>query len=413
MNLIELDYLEELSKYDFEKLSKKNYLADKKLRVEEVSNGFVLPPKKLESRILNKLGLGQSLHGKGGVVDEFGNYVELSSQDAYGMKPRVKGAYKFSHQRIKFIDEEVVYMNYFIHQWGHFLLDVIGRLWYILKSNKKLKIVYTCYEGNQDFIKGNYLELLNLLGIDEKRLILVNEVTQFSKVIVPESSILPGKYYTREYKLIFNEIVKKSECVFEEEKNIYCSRSKLKVAKGKEFGESKIENIFVNNGFTPVYMEELSLKEQIALLNSSKYIVLTSGSLAHNLLFLKNKAKVIILNKTYRVNLHQFLINDFTDGIVTFVDVYVAPLPVLYGMGPFLFSCTEQFEKFLQNEKIYWKRETILSRTDFIKYYFKWLWLYKVYLFRVNSITEGDNEYEKSFREIRTHYRKMTGIRNE
>ncbi|MGC4441231.1 glycosyltransferase family 61 protein, partial [Streptococcus suis] len=71
----------------------------------------------------------------------------------------------------------------------------------------------------------------------------------------------------------------------------------------------------------------MSLTEQIRVLNTSSTIVMTSGSLAHNLLFMKDKKDVIILNKTYRVNLHQFLINEMTEARVRFVDIYISPLP--------------------------------------------------------------------------------------
>ncbi|HGP8621284.1 TPA: glycosyltransferase family 61 protein, partial [Streptococcus pneumoniae] len=63
---------------------------------------------------------------------------------------------------------------------------------------------------------------------------------------------------------------------------MYCSRARLDLAKGKEFGENGIEKVFLKNGYTPVYMETMSLKEQIRTLLSATTIVLTSGSLAHN-----------------------------------------------------------------------------------------------------------------------------------
>lgn len=411
MNIFEESYLEDLSKNDFEMLSKNKYLVDKNLKVEEVKHGIILPPEKYKVKIANKLGFNIPLHGKGGVINSDGTYVELSSQDAYGMRQRVSGAYKINSEKVRFIDEEVIYMNYYIHQWGHFLLDVIGRLWYVLKSDKNLKIAYTCYKNEEDKILGNYLEFIKLLGIEESRLVMINEVTQFSKVIVPESSILPGKYYTKEYKNLFDEVVKNSNFNVSKAGKIYCSRSKLKIAKNKEIGENRIEEIFIKNGYRPIYMEQHSLSEQIEILNNSEEIVLTSGSLAHNLLFLKNKTKVTILNKTYRVNLHQFMINDLSEGLIKFVDIYIAPMPILYGLGPFLMSVTKPFKKYLKDEKIGLENEKLLSNKEYLNYYLKWIWLYKAYIFRINSISEGKNDYEKSFKQIRNYYK--TGRINE
>lgn len=404
MNIIEVNYLEDLSKKDVVDLSQKHFLNSKELRVEEVAQGIILPPQKLMTEMLNKLGSNGPIFGKGGVTDSIGNYKKISAQDAYGMRARVKGAYSIKNREIPFIDEEVIYMNFYIHQWGHFLLDVVGRLWYAL-ANTNLKIVYTCYEGENDKISGNYLEFLKLLGIDEGRLILINQVTKFSKVIIPESSIFPGAYYTQEYKNIFNLVVENSGCHFNGNHRIYCSRSKLQNAKWKEFGEDNIESIFTSNGFEPVYMEQHSLSEQINILNSSKEIVLTSGSLAHNLLFLKKKVKVTILNKTYRVNLHQFLINDMSDGMITFVDMYVSPMPILYGLGPFMVTTTKPLKNFLKDNELKLYGDLNLSKLDYFRYYLKWLKLYKAYIFRINSIKEGNNKFEKDFYTIRKYFK--------
>jgi putative transferase len=407
MNKFEEKYQEDLSKKDFEKLINKSYLSEKELQVEYVKRGIVLPPKALETKLSNKVGLQKALHGKGGVVDSDGNYVELSAQKAVGMRNRVDGSYKFNHNDLVIRNEKVIYLNYFIKQWGHFLLDVVGRLWYPLLKDSETKLVYTCYTGTETKIEGNYLEFLELLGIDKSRLILINYPTQFDEIIIPESSILPGAYYTKEYKSLFTSVISNIELDNNEldNKKIYCSRSRLDLAKGKEIGESAIEEIFQRNGFTSVYMETMSLTEQIKTLLSAKSIVLTSGSLAHNLLFVNKEVDVFILNKTYRVNLHQFLINEISEATITFVDIYRSPLPILYGYGPFLMDITKPFANFLEDNKFIYDAGTVLSKRDYFRYYFKWLWSYKFFLFRPNQIKEGNSEFEKSFKIIRRYYK--------
>ncbi len=406
MNKYEERYQEDLSKNDFEKLINRRYLSDKELQVEYVKKGTVLPPKVFEMKLSNKLGLQKALHGKGGVVDSKGNYVELSGQKAVGMRNRVYGSYKFNHKNLAIRNEKVIYLNYFINQWGHFLLDVVGRLWYPLLKDTDTKLDYTCYAGTETKLEGNYLEFLELLGIDKSRLILINRPTQFSEIIIPESSILPGEYYTKEYKMLFNSLVANVKLDNNlESKKIYCSRARLDLAKGKEFGENGIEKVFLKNGYTPVYMETMSLKEQIRTLLSATTIVLTSGSLAHNLLFINNKINVFILNKTYRVNLHQFLINKISEASVSFVDIYRSPLPILYGYGPFLMDITKPLVNFFEDSGFTYDSGTILDKTDYFKFYLKWLWSYKFFLFRLNHIKEGNSEFEKSFKIIRRYYK--------
>lgn len=407
MNIFDERYLDEFTQNDFYKLSTKKYLLKKQLEVKVIDNGVVLPPKSNDSKIVDKFNNSNLLIGKGGIVDARGRYLNISSQKAEGMKDRVVGAYNFDESELRISEEKVIYLNYFIKQWGHFLLDVVGRLWYPLQQDSETKIAYTCFSGEDSKIEGNYLEFFNLLGIDESRLLLVNKPTQFKQVIVPESSILPGSYYTSEYKEIFNKLVRNVKGRKPELKNrkIYCSRSKLQVAKNKEFGESKIEKIFLNNGYSPIYPETMTLSDQIKALRSADVVVMSSGSLAHNLLFIDRGIEVFILNKTYRMNLHQFLINEISEAKVKFVDFYIAPLPVLYGYGPFLMDITKSLRNFFDDNNFLYSPTSILTSHDYRNFYKKWLWFYKKHIIKFIPIREGDNEFEKSLKELRRNYK--------
>lgn len=417
MNIYNENYLEDLSRNDFIELSNINYCLNKKLEITGIKNGIILPPRHIKSKLFNMLGIQESLYGEGGVVDSEGQYVQESAQLAFGMRPRVKGSYAFSRKEVKTVHKKVIYMNYFTHQWGHFLIDTIGRLWYAIFNDTETTIVYTCFRNEHDAITGNYLELLKLMGIEESRLLMVNSVTKFDKIIVPESAILPGKYYTPEYSRIFDTIITNADIKLHNTDNIYCSRAKLKDTIRKEYGcENLIEKTFNDNNYKSVYMEKLSLREQIKTLNSAKNIVLTNGSLAHNLLFVRNNANVIILNKTYRCNTHQFLINEISNAKAIFVDVYISPMPVLYGYGPFIIAMTKEFLNFCQDNNIkisdseFEAAKKVKSNSLLLRYYKNWLWCYKAYLLRGKSIVEGNSKTEKTYREIRKFYRQQSGI---
>ena len=61
------------------------------------------------------------LFGKGGVVDENGNYVALSA-----IPGRVEGSYPV--EAPEYHDEKVVYCGYLVNHWGHFLIEGVTRL---------------------------------------------------------------------------------------------------------------------------------------------------------------------------------------------------------------------------------------------------------------------------------------------
>lgn len=273
------------------------------------------------------------------------------------------------------------------------------------------KLFIVVLRGGNEEIKGNYLKLLELMGIKKDRLICVNQATKFKKVIVPEMAIYPGDYYTIEYKKMFDCVIEK--CMNTVNKSgtekVYCSRAMLQNNK-KEVGEAKIEWIFRENGYAIKYMETLSLEEQIIMLNKASVIVMLNGSLAHNLLFLRKDATVVIINKTYRFNLHQIMINQISNVNVVYVDAYVAPLPVLYGKGPFIIKKTGEFLEFLKDFGILENKgtEQKLKMYEKLNYYLKWIFTYKKNLIYRKKIEEGNSEIPN--KKIREYYKKSQRV---
>ena len=133
--------------------------------------------------------------GRGGVVDSQGIYVETSS--TYEVK------------ECKFIDKKVVYCGYFNKAWGHFLTEVVSRLWYVLRNDDSIdSYVFIVEEGEDKSFSGNYLEFLKLLGIDNK-VEIINKPTKYSEVVVPEDGLVYEEYYTEEFKKMYEYVNKK------------------------------------------------------------------------------------------------------------------------------------------------------------------------------------------------------------
>lgn len=404
MNKYVNQYISDINKELYSSLMNREYLNDKKLSVSSIKNAIVVPP--INPKKNKKKNPSKALFGSGGVLNSDGDYVEESAQKAHGMNYRI---YKTldKDENVEIVHEKVIYMNFFIKQWGHFLIDVIGRLWYAIED-KNTKIVYTCYKNENIEILGNYLEFLSLLGIDKSRLIMINKDTKFDEVLIPEMSIYPGLYYTKEYKKIFDIVVENANISpIKNNKKIYCSRMQFGKNNKKEFGEEILEENLKENGYDPVYMEKMSLTEQIQLLNSAECIAMTCGSLSHNLLFIRNNNNVFIFNKTYRLNLHQFMVNEIANCNAYFIDVYVSPLPILYGYGPFIIRVTKEFENFANDFEINLvnkvKKVSIALR---IKYYIIYFISYRKFLIRFKKIQESsESDYELDYKTIRKYYK--------
>ncbi len=369
-------YIDEPMKNLYEKYDSKNYFSNRKLKVLKVDNATILPPKK-------KFGQWEPLCGNGGIIDCNGDYVSESAQTAENMSDRVNDSYKIKGD-VEYIDEAVIYANHFIKHWGHFLVDVIGRLWY---KNNAYKYVFTADYDKSLTIDGTFLEFLNYLGISENDIIIINKPTKFKKVIIPESSIIPGKYYTKEYTEIFNAVIANCPKKKTNTPKIYFSRKNFNRAKNKETGEEIIEDFFTENKFSSISPEKLSLKEQINYIQNAKVIVAISGTLPQNIMFAKKNTKIIILNKTYSLNYHIFLLNQASEADVTFVDVHKSLLPVLYGYGPFIIKFTDNLKNFARDNKYILNVNNDESvKFENIKYILKYVKMYKGRLIKDKNV---------------------------
>lgn len=90
------------------------------LSVWHGENATVLPLREIPDEGL--------LFGRGGVLDQNGEYVPLS-----GFETRIWHGYP--HDAPVYKDEKVVYCGYLVNHWGHFLVEAVNRLWYVLECN--------------------------------------------------------------------------------------------------------------------------------------------------------------------------------------------------------------------------------------------------------------------------------------
>lgn len=316
----------------------KNSAYDKTLKIEEVDNGSILP-----------------LHeNKGGVVNEKGDFVSLSYHDGEWFK--LGGKYNYDSSLAEKSTLEVIYLGVFIHQWGHFILDSLSRAWIIshLKDTKRYKYVFL--SENDSEIKGNYLEALTLLGLQASQIIVLSKPTKFKKIIVPQMSTNKDHGFNKEYPMIFKTMIKNANI-----KNIsvparvYLTRTNLKVAHKKEYGEKIIENNFRKNNYTVISPEKLNVKEQIAIFQNAKEIVCLNGSIPFDIVFASKKLKLIVINKTSLLHINLYELSAVSGIKPIYINGYYEPFktfPRTLGEGPFLLMFGSELEDFFKNRNM-------------------------------------------------------------
>ncbi len=280
--------------------------------------------------------------GRGGVVDNNGNYISSSS-----IEHLINFSYDFENYNIK--DEKVVYCGYLINHWGHFLVDAVSRLWYFLKNDNDVdKYVFVVKSNEQNEIKGNYKEFFELLGILDK-IEIINQPTQYREVIIPELSYDRSKLiYYEEYKMIFNKVSEniKISDDWETADRIFFTRSQLNKALSMESGLELLDNYFSNNGFKIISPEKISLSYLIFLIKNSKICASISGTLPHNMLFGNDGQKICIIERNAINNEIQVDVNMMKELDVTYIDGNYSIYPVELSYGPFIFGYTKSLQKY-------------------------------------------------------------------
>ena len=166
-------YLDSLFRNDFEKLANQEYMIKDNLKVTCVKNATVLPFMPNPTN---------AAKGTGGVLDENGGYVEES---ATTQEDLMVTGYHCDYTKVPIEKETVIYLGYFIKQWGHFLVDFLPRLWWVLEHYNGEKVLILT-NNSRVKIDGNYMRMLNVLGITEDKICYVKEIKRFREIIVPE-----------------------------------------------------------------------------------------------------------------------------------------------------------------------------------------------------------------------------------
>ena len=192
--------------------------------------------------------------------------------------------------------------------FGHFLLERLVRLWYVVQHPElKLRVAFlTPHLG----VRKWYSEFFQLMGIEKERIIYVDKPIQCRSVIVPEQSAYFGASYkfTKEYLFPFQVI--KSNVKPDKVKKIYLTRTKYKNPLRIFCNEEYFEDFFAAHGFKIIAPEKLSIKEQISLVMGADEIAAPIGTLTHWAMFCKSTVKFIMLTRHSSEQFAQIFINE-------------------------------------------------------------------------------------------------------
>ena len=239
--------------------------------------------------------------------------------------------------------------------WGHFLMGGTARLWPIAKGDL-LKDVDTVIFFSNDLkepLGGNYLELMQLLGVADK-IRIIDHAVCVDRLIVPDISFEHDVFSSVECRDTFDYIrMNALKCRSRKTrrnapKKIFLTRLRLKNALTNEVNLDKIDKLFSDNGFDVISPERMSLTEMINLFEEATELATLSGSIAHNLIFdaPSSDRRHIIIERHPRPNTFQINIDLMMGYRTVYVDGFYLPNFSCSSNSVMLYAMTPQLMDF-------------------------------------------------------------------
>ena len=210
---------------------------------------------------------------------------------------------EISRSDIPQIEHVVLYGGILYNNFGHFLLESIGRLWaYEYVKQLDPYILFYTYWGDPKYLeRKNFVhQVLAGFNIPHKRVLFINKPAKIKRILIPAQKY--GYGYCKKPDGIFLKFISSFRFPsaiprgFENGSAIYVSRSKIPFGLGKIIGEKIFETWLSSNGYKIFYPEQYSLYEQLTVYNHAKKIIFCDGSAVHTCILLpKLEAAVAII----------------------------------------------------------------------------------------------------------------------
>lgn len=321
---------------------KRMYAADFQLRhdlkVWQGDNATILP--------LRRFPEDHFAEGRGGVVDQNGAYVSLSAN-----ADRLQQSYPIDAPVYK--DEKVVYCGYLFRHWGHFLVETVTRLWYVLEKDPSIdKYVFFLEADENRTVSGNHRKFLELLNIWDKAE-FISVPTTYREVIVPEMSFACMKYYSPKYVEIFDTIAGNvvPDPQWQPLDKIYFTRTNFAKKTGLEFGLDSMDHFFEKNGFTVLSPENIPLDQMIYYIRNASVVGSVSGTLPHNMLFGADGQKLIVIERLIINVDYQVSINKMRHLDAVHIDANFA-LYTIDTTGPYMLGCNHILQRYIDDHHL-------------------------------------------------------------
>lgn len=369
-------YCSEQTMAQYRMIENLDYEIHHDLAIEYIDNGIVYPLERNRHPDYEQFG---------GVTDKDGNFVRLSLLERNifdhddALKPYrdwyIGANPEYTREDIRKSDETVVFFGVLYPHYCHAILEMLSRIWYFL-DHPYCKAVYIADSETKE--EKCFLDFVRAFGFPLEKLERITRPTQFRQVIVPEQSFrLHDKFHKKHAEVLArirqNLPLEKNDLYRIEKKQhprqtvwlwlknklglirpgdykrIYLLKDPAFTSQGTpRFSDMHIGRIFKKNGYKLVNPERISVTEVVKVLGLCEDLAAQSGTNAHQVWWMNDRSKVIVLNRSRHACQIQNTLSQMKDMDTTYVDASFNLLPVGWMNGPFLMCVTTYLERFFK-----------------------------------------------------------------
>ena len=251
----------------------------------------------------------------GGIYDARGRRVEAARREITRGVPPMRVRRSVRLDRLSPADvvgvagTEMVYAGPALAHFGHFLLEVLSRLWWVGKLDPAgVRLVFheAGPRGRRDaFLAKPYVgETLALLGLDAERAVFVADAPlRFPRLLVPAPVLSLGGHAYTGFPTAYERLAAAADPDGEPpSRALYFSRTRIRDDRQRIANEAEVEALMRALGVEVAYPEELPFAAQIRLVRRARLLVGCAGSALHLAAFARPATRVLCLDSWHNTN---------------------------------------------------------------------------------------------------------------
>lgn len=345
----------------------KEVIFEKRLTVQEIENGVILPLRKVKKTKINQF--------EGGVTDKEGNFVagHIRSLDDKDIGKSCKISYTpdtfVPHRK-----ETVVFGGVVRGHYGHLLAENLGRMWWYAENSEtpyKFIFLLMAVQKNETF---TLFDIFEAAGLSKDRYEFIETPTSFDKIIIPEQACIHHLGYFSGYEKFYDHIISNVSKKLQPSphKKIYFSRAILDGSLG--VNEKYYEEFYKKRGFHIVYPETLSFSEKVALVQGAEEFVSIFQSGIYTLLCANPNLKVTILVQEGISHISHWFAFSMRNLAYTFVHANLNFLPSKHeGNNCYFYGPNRYWNEFLKKKEILHTEEEISTELHVNPYVYEYI----------------------------------------